>query len=53
MSYYEICQDCIKDLLLKQNDFNKEIFDDPIRGTLISNLATVSVTNQSEILQLV
>jgi len=52
MSYYQIYNEQIRDLLIRDNPSPMEICEDPVKGTTISNLAQVAITNQHEILDL-
>lgn len=49
MSYYQIYNEQIRDLLIRDNPNPMEICEDPVKGTIISNLAQVAITNQHEI----
>jgi kinesin family protein 18/19 len=52
MSYYQIYNEQIKDLLIRDNRQPMDICEDPVKGTVITNLAQVEITSRSEILDL-
>lgn len=53
MSYFQIYNEQIKDLLLREAGQQIEVLEDPIRGTVIVGLAQVTVTKGSEVLDLI
>lgn len=52
MSYYQIYNEQIKDLLIRDNRQPMDICEDPLRGTIITNLAQVEITSREEIMEL-
>jgi hypothetical protein len=52
MSYYQIYNEMIKDLLITNNNQKIEICEDPVRGTVITGLAQVSISNRQEVMDL-
>jgi primosomal protein N' len=53
MSYYQIYNEQIQDLLLRKPACTIEVLEDPVRGTVVSGVANVSVNNCEEILELI
>ena len=52
MSYFQIYNEQIRDLLLRDTKQPIDVLEDPIRGTVISNLAQVSINNKEEVMEL-
>ncbi len=53
MSYFQIYNEKIKDLLWRDSGQQIEVLEDPVRGTLIVGLAQVSVGNFDEVMELI
>ena len=53
MSFFQIYNEHIQDLLLKSNTQTLEVCEDPRRGTVVSNLAQVRVTGRAEVTELI
>lgn len=53
MSYFQIYNETIKDLLLKQQLNHIEILEDPKTGTVVSGLAQVIIRSADEVMDLI
>jgi len=52
MSYFQIYNEQIRDLLLRDSRVQIDVNEDPIRGTVITNLAQVAISNKDEVMEL-
>lgn len=52
MSYFQIYNEQIRDLLLRDSRIQIDVNEDPIRGTVITNLAQVAISNKEEVMEL-
>lgn len=53
MSYFEVDQEQIRDLLITSSDKQMEVHECPVRGIIISNLTYVGINTADEFIQLV
>lgn len=52
MSYFQIYNEQIRDLLLRDSRVQIDVNEDPTRGTVITNLAQVAISNKEEVMEL-
>ena len=53
MSYFEVDQEQIRDLLITSSDKQMEVHECPVRGIIISNLTYVGINTADEFIQLI